>query len=183
MVSESNDPALDQALLGFLLGAAARKVAKFYAAAMAGQPITPSQLFLLRHLWAEDGLQPRDLALRANLDATSTTWLVDQLEKVGLLERRRGERDRRAVRVWLTGAGRDLQATLAPEVARWEAALAAALGQHHGDDDLRAFRTVLRTVIVTLPEGEDLWAEQAARWDERLAGLQRLVEDDDRKGG
>jgi DNA-binding MarR family transcriptional regulator len=183
VVGDSNGQPLDQPPLGFLLGAAARKAAKFYAAAMAGQPITPSQLFLLRHLWAEDGLQPRDLALRANLDATSTTWLVDQLEKARLLERRRGERDRRAVRVWLTQAGRDVQGELAPEVTRWEAALAAALGQYHDDEELQTFRAVLRTLIETLPEGEDLWAEQAARWDERLAGLQRLVEDDERNGG
>ncbi len=73
-MTDSNSQPPDQPPLGFLLGAAARKAAKFYAAAMAGQPVTPSQLFLLRHLWAEDGLQPRDLALRANLDATSTTW-------------------------------------------------------------------------------------------------------------
>jgi DNA-binding MarR family transcriptional regulator len=183
VVGDSNDQPLNQPPLGFLLGAAARKVAKFYAAAMAGQPVTPSQLFLLRHLWAEDGLQPRDLAQRANLDATSTTWLVDQLEKAGLLERHRGERDRRAVRVWLTQAGRDMQDQLAPVVARCEATLAAELGQHHDDEQLQAFRAVLRTLIETLPEGEDLWAEQAARWDERLAGLQRLVEGEDRKGG
>jgi MarR family transcriptional regulator, organic hydroperoxide resistance regulator len=182
-VRDTNGQPHDYPPLGFLLGAAARKVAKFYAAAMAGQPLTPSQLFLLRQLWAEDGLQPRDLAQRANLDATSTTWLVDQLEKAGFLERRRGERDRRAVRVWLTAEGRDLQIHLAPEVARWEAALATALGQHHGEAEVHVFRAVLRTLIETLPEGEDLWAEQAARWDERLAGLQRLVEEDDQEGG
>lgn len=182
-MGESNGQPRDRPPLGFLLGAAARKATKFYAAAMAGQPLTPSQLFLLRHLWLEDGLQPRDLALRANLDATSTTWLVDQLEKAGFLERRRGERDRRAVRVWLTAAGRDLQTQLAPEVARWEVILADALGQHHDEAELRAFQAVLRTLIETLPEGEDLWAEEAARWDARLAGLRRLVEGDDREGG
>ena len=182
-MGSSNGQPRDHPPLGFLLGAAARKAAKFYAAAMAGQPLTPSQLFLLRQLWAEDGLQPRDLARRANLDATSTTWLVDQLEKAGFLERRRGERDRRAVRVWLTAAGRELRVQLAPEVARWEAILAAALGRHHDDAEAAVFRAVLRTLIETLPEGEDLWAEQSARWDERLAGLRRLVEGDDQEGG
>lgn len=62
--------------LGFALGAAARKLAKFYVQALADHPLTPSQLFLLRQLWLEDGLPLRDLGLRAQLDATSTTWLV-----------------------------------------------------------------------------------------------------------
>jgi len=96
--------------LGFALGAAARKLAKFYVQALAGHPLTPSQLFLLRQLWFEDGLPLRDLALRAQLDATSTTWLVDQLEQAGLVERRRNDTDRRIVRVWLTEAGRQCEA-------------------------------------------------------------------------
>lgn len=173
---QRDDPEVAGAPLGFLLGAAARKAAKFYAAAMAGRPVTPAQLFLLRQLWAEDGLQPRDLARRANLDATSTTWLIDQLEKGGLLERRRGERDRRAVRVWLTAAGWALRADLAPELARWEAALADALRAHHDEAALRTFREVLWTLIATLPEGDDLWAARSAAWDARLATLRDGIE-------
>ena len=106
--------------LGFALGAAARKLAKFYVQALAGHPLTPSQLFLLRQLWFEDGLPLRDLALRAQLDATSTTWLVDQLEQAGLVERRRNDTDRRIVRVWLTEAGRKCEAELVPELSRWK---------------------------------------------------------------
>ncbi len=56
--------------LGFALGAAARKLAKFYVQALADYPLTPSQLFLLRQLWFEDGLPLRDLGVRAQLDAT-----------------------------------------------------------------------------------------------------------------
>ena len=37
--------------LGFALGAAARKLAKFYVKALAGHFLTPSPLFLLRQLW------------------------------------------------------------------------------------------------------------------------------------
>lgn len=53
------------------------------------QDLTPSQLFLLRHLWLEDGIPVRDVTACAQLDPTSTTWLVDQLERAKLLERRR----------------------------------------------------------------------------------------------
>jgi hypothetical protein len=37
--------------LGFALGAAARKLAKLYVKTLAGQRLSPSQLFLLRQLW------------------------------------------------------------------------------------------------------------------------------------
>src|SRR6266436_855569 len=117
--------------LGFVLGAAARKLAKFYVQALANHPLTPPQLFLLRQLWLEDGLPLRDLGLRAQLDATSTTWLIDQLEQASLVQRKRNDPDRRIVRVWLTEAGRQAQAELVQALARWEDALRQGLLPYH----------------------------------------------------
>ena len=168
--------------LGFALGAAARKLAKFYVQALAGSPLTPSQLFLLRQLWFEDGLPLRDLALRAQLDATSTTWLVDQLEQAGLVERRRNDTDRRLVRVWLTEAGRKTQAALVPELSRWENALYEGLLPHHPPEEIAAFRRVLATLINILPEGDDLWKRLSTSWESRLDRLRSLTETTDEKG-
>src|SRR5216684_3415596 len=138
--------------LGFALGAAARKLAKFYVKALAGHPLTPSQLFLLRQLWFEDGMPLRDLALRAQLDATSTTWLVDQLEQAGLVERKRGNADRRIVRLWLTTPGRQLQADVAPALEDWENTLSQGLLLSHTPDEIAIFRRVLETLVNVLPE-------------------------------
>lgn len=162
--------------LGFALGAAARKLAKFYVKALAGYPLTPSQLFLLRQLWVEDGLPLRDLGVRAQLDATSTTWLVDQLEQASLVERKRNNPDRRIVRVWLTDAGRQLQAELFPALARWEHALRQELLPHHTSAEIATFRRVLATLSTTLPEGDDLWAHFSTAWDTRLERLRNLTE-------
>src|SRR5262249_10828924 len=137
--------------LGFALGAAARKLAKFYAKALAGHPLTPSQLFLLRQLWFEDGLPLRDLGVRAQLDATSTSWLADQLEQAGLVQRRRNDPDRRIVRVWLTEAGRQALAELVPQLSRWEDGLHEELLPHHTPDEIATFRRVLATLNNTLP--------------------------------
>jgi DNA-binding MarR family transcriptional regulator len=162
--------------LGFALGAAARKLAKFYVHALAGYPLTPSQLYLLRQLWFEDGLPLRDLGLRAQLDATSTTWLVDQLEQASLVERKRNDPDRRIVRVWLTEAGRKSQAELVPALARWENALRQGLVPYHTPDEIAAFRSVLATLSNTLPEGDDLWKHLSTSWDTRLDLLRSLTE-------
>ena len=168
--------------MGFALGAAARKLAKFYTKALAGSSLTPSQLFLLRQLWLEDGLPLRDLGVRAQLDATSTTWLVDQLEQAGLVERKRNDPDRRIVRVWLTEAGREYQAELAPQLSRWEDALRQGLVPHHTSDEIVAFRRVLATLINTLPEGDDLWERLSTSWESKLDLLRSLTETTDEKG-
>jgi DNA-binding MarR family transcriptional regulator len=183
------DPLVDDgrhdlhAPLGFLLGASARKLAKFYAAALAGGPVTPSQLFFLRQLWRADGdgLPLSELRLRAQLDATSATWLADQLEKAGLIERRRNDPDRRVVRVWLTPVGRDLRDELTPRIARWEAALTAQLERQHSPAELAAFRSVLGSLIASLPEGDDLWAATSASWDRSLDQLRCLLEAEQRE--
>jgi DNA-binding MarR family transcriptional regulator len=169
--------------LGFALGAAARKLAKFYTQALAGHRLSPSQLFLLRQLWCEDRLSLRDLGARTQLDATSTTWLVDQLEKAGLVERKRNDPDRRVVRVWLTEAGRQVQARLLPELSHWENALDQELLSHHPPDEIATFRRVLTTLLNTLPEGDDLWKQLSTSWDTRLDLLRSLVEEEtDEKG-
>lgn len=168
--------------LGFALGAAARKLAKFYVQALAGRALTPSQFFLLRQLWLEDGLPLRDLGVRAQLDATSATWLVDQLEQAGLVERRRNDPDRRLVRVWLTGAGQQAREELEPALARWESALRQELLPHHTPEEITTFRRVLTTLIGVLPEGDDLWKQLSASWDTRLDLLRSLTETTDEKG-
>lgn len=162
--------------LGFALGAATRKLAKFYAKALSDGPVTPSQLSLLRQLWAEDGQQLGLLGVRAQLDATSATWLVDQMEERGLLERRRAGPDRRVVRIWLTEAGQRLRTTLEPEIARWEEAIAETLGERHTPAEIATFRAVLATIVATFPEGDDLWAARSALWDARLDALKTFVE-------
>jgi DNA-binding MarR family transcriptional regulator len=58
------------------------------------------------------------LATRLGISPPSTSAMVDRMVDGGLVERVRGEEDRRVVSVWLTPAG--------------EAALAAAIGGRRG---------------------------------------------------
>ena len=124
----------------------------------------------------------RDLGVRAQLDATSTTWLVDQLEQASLVERKRNDPDRRIVRVWLTEAGRQSQAELVPALARWENALRQGLLPYHPPDEIATFRRVLATLRNTLPEGDDLWEHLSTSWDTRLDKLRSLTETTEEKG-
>ena len=84
--------------------------------------------------------------------------------------------------VWLTEAGRKCEAELVPELSRWENALHQGLLPHHTPEEIAAFRSVLATLINTLPEGDDLWERLGASWDHRLDQLRSLTETTDEKG-
>ncbi|KYC39960.1 transcriptional regulator [Scytonema hofmannii PCC 7110] len=67
------------------------------------------QEILLMHLWENDGLIQSDLALKMQVEAPTLTKMLNRMEKVGLLQRRRDEEDARICRIYLTDAGRSLQ--------------------------------------------------------------------------
>ncbi len=63
---------------------------------------------------APDGLRPSDLTAALVVDASSTTYVLDQMEKRGWLRRREDAADRRAYRIGLTTGGRELHGRVAP---------------------------------------------------------------------
>lgn len=83
-----------------------------YARAATNRALKPLHVEL-RHLGvlgclAEYGpVSQRELVDRLQLDKSSMVLIVDELERQGLAERRRNERDRRSYAVHLTAAGRD----------------------------------------------------------------------------
>jgi hypothetical protein len=50
------------------------------------------------------------------------------------------------------------------------------LRRYHSAAEVTAFRAVLETMISVLPEGDDLWAELSAQWDDALAALRDYLE-------
>ncbi|HZG57140.1 MarR family transcriptional regulator [Paenibacillus sp.] len=83
----------------------------FYQQLMrAAQPhgITPGQMMVMRVLTEREGIGLAELAERIHLNNSTTSGIVDRMEKAGLLAKRRGENDRRAVSLALTEAGADV---------------------------------------------------------------------------
>jgi DNA-binding MarR family transcriptional regulator len=70
--------------------------------------------FFLRVVWDEDGLTQREISDRAGLVAPTTVEQLRNMEKRGLVERRRSLEDRRKVHVHLTPAGLALKAKVLP---------------------------------------------------------------------
>lgn len=86
----------------FKVGAAARKIQRYYNSRLSEHGITIGQSFILLSLNERDGQNVKELAEKLAIDSSAITGLVDRLEKEDLVERRADERDRRALRIHLT---------------------------------------------------------------------------------
>lgn len=67
--------------------------------------ITKEQWTVLAALWRQDGVSQQIIANETGRDKPSTTRLLDNLEKLGYLERRADTNDRRVNTIFLTPLG------------------------------------------------------------------------------
>jgi MarR family transcriptional regulator, organic hydroperoxide resistance regulator len=79
---------------------------------LAQHNVTFSQYQHLRQLWQEDGLAQVELSRRIGIETASSTAVIDQLEKLGFIRRKRDVADRRRIIVNLTSSGRTLEKPL-----------------------------------------------------------------------
>lgn len=70
--------------------------------------------YFLRALWDEDGLTQRQISAKVGLVAPTAVEQLRNMEKRGLLERRRSHEDRRKMHIFLTAEGRNLREKLLP---------------------------------------------------------------------
>ncbi len=70
------------------------------------------QFQVLRHLWGDDGLTPRELATRLDVEMPTVTRTVQRMIRDGLVDRRAHPDDARSVRIYLTPRGRALREQL-----------------------------------------------------------------------
>lgn len=98
--------------LGMLLRDAHMSFNRRLREALAQHDISFSQYQHLRHLWQSDGLVQVELSRRIGIETASSTAVIDQLEKRGLIRRQRDASDRRRIIVTLTPAGRALERPL-----------------------------------------------------------------------
>jgi hypothetical protein len=87
--------------------AIARRMQKNFRAA--GLDITIEQWSILYHLWKEDGLNQQQLCDKTFRDKPSITRLIDNLVKLGLVERKVSETDKRVNFIFLSNIAKNLQ--------------------------------------------------------------------------
>jgi DNA-binding MarR family transcriptional regulator len=141
--------------LGWSLGVLMRSYLRAAGPAFAAVPGGPrGYQVLAAAARARPGSQ-QELAGHLGVDRTVMTYLLDDLERAGLIERRLDPADRRARRIAVTGTGRDLLAGLE---ARLRAADDSVLAGLPDPGDRQRFRALLRALATSAgpldPSGE-----------------------------
>lgn len=113
--------------------------------------LRPSHGNVLEQLELEDGVRLTDLAARAGMTPQSMGQLVDDLERLGYLERSPDPEDRRAKRIHLTARGKE-NVRVAARVAE---AMERDLIDLVGESRFRAFRRTLEEIVGAEGSAED----------------------------
>ncbi|GGB58465.1 hypothetical protein GCM10011316_33180 [Roseibium aquae] len=106
------DLSLDR-FLCFALYSATHAMQKIYKPLLADIGLTYPQYLTLTVLWEKDKVPVGTLTERLQLETSTLTPLLKRLEAMGMVERKRSEKDERQVRVSLTRKGRALKAKTA----------------------------------------------------------------------
>ena len=91
---------------GYLMSFIAEHAGERFERALAREGIRTKHAALLVVIDAEGPMSQRALGRRLRIDKSPMVGLVDELEQMGLAERRRSDRDRRVQAIHLTSRGR-----------------------------------------------------------------------------
>ena len=93
----------------FRLYTATRLVTQAYTPMLTELGITYPQYLVLMVLWEHDDQPVNDIAHRLVLETNTVTPLLQRMEKLGLVTRKKGEKDKRMQIVSLTKLGKQLE--------------------------------------------------------------------------
>jgi DNA-binding MarR family transcriptional regulator len=110
------------------------------------------QNHLLAALWEQDGRTPGEVAAAVHVTTPTVVKMATRMTTAGLLTRRRDDRDNRLVRLWLTDAGRALQAPVEAERRSMEERVTADLTEAERTHLLNALAKIHRSASGLLDE-------------------------------
>ena len=119
----------------------------FQAGRQFGERLAPlgleqRQAGMLVRLAASEGRSQQAIAALLGINATQMVFLVDELERLGLVERRRNPADRRSHALYLTGPGRAMLARVRAASADHEASITAGLTGEEREQLLTLLRRI-----------------------------------------
>src|SRR5579859_2608708 len=102
-----------------------------------------AQAALLCRLFVQDGMTQSELADQLSVQGATVTNMLQRMEEIGLVSRRRDDDDNRLVRVNLTEAGREREQAITDQFVKLE----HAVFQGISDDDRARLRQLLRQML------------------------------------
>jgi DNA-binding MarR family transcriptional regulator len=128
--------------VAFMLVQLGTHVARGFGERLAPLGLEQRQAGMLIRLAENDGRSQQAIAELIGVNATRMVFLTDELEKLGLVERRRNPADRRSHALYLTEAGTAMLARVREVTAAHEAAITASLS----DAEREELATLLRRI-------------------------------------
>ena len=104
-----NEQLLLQNQLCFPLYAASRLVIRAYQPFLDELGITYPQYLVMMVLWESDEITVNEIVEKLMLQTNTVTPMLQRMEKIGLIERRKAEKDKREVIIALTSKGKTMQ--------------------------------------------------------------------------
>lgn len=126
--------------LPYLLNRAGARIASAFGEEMRPLGAGLQVWRVLAALRERDGRRMGELSRTTSIEVSTLTRLVDNMEKEGLVERRRDAEDARAVALHVTPAGRRLTRRILPIAERYEAVALKGFSATEADLLKRALR-------------------------------------------
>jgi DNA-binding MarR family transcriptional regulator len=130
--------------IAFLLVQLGFDVARRFGERLAPLGLEQRQAGMLVRLAENDGRSQQAIAELIGVNATRMVFLTDELERLGLVERRRNPADRRSHALHLTEAGKTMLARVREVTAAHEGGIAASLTGAEREQLLELLRRLAR---------------------------------------
>ena len=132
--------------LPYLLNRAGARIAAAFSAEVRPLGATLQMWRVLAALREGDGRRMGDLSETTSIEVSTLTRLVDNMEKKGLVARRRDASDARVVALHVTPAGRRLTQRISPIAERYESVALAGFTAAEADVLKAALRRLYRNM-------------------------------------
>ena len=136
--------------LPYLLNRAGARIASAFNDEMRRLGTSLQAWRVLAALREKDGRRMGDLSATTSIEVSTLTRLVDNMEKEGLLARRRDASDTRAVLVQVTPAGKQLTRRIVPIAERYEKVALKGFGGAEAE----ALKAALRRLYANMDDLE-----------------------------
>ncbi|MEL7563766.1 MAG: MarR family transcriptional regulator [Dehalobacterium sp.] len=100
--------------LGFILNRTNTKLKNALIQSFKPYDVTPEQWGILKRLWEQEGISPKNIAELTSKDQPTTVRILEKLENKGLIFREMNLVDNRSYLIYLTDRGRELKNILIP---------------------------------------------------------------------
>ncbi|MEG9295631.1 MarR family transcriptional regulator [Mangrovibacillus sp. Mu-81] len=117
-----------------------KNIIRFLSFNMKDFDITPEQWTVLKRLAENDGINQKELAVKAEKDQPTVTRILDILERKELISKQKNEEDRRSFILFITDKGLAVKDELTPFIEDlWEKKILSGISE----EELKVYRSVL----------------------------------------